>query len=87
MRKRINPVQSRPPQPPKEPETKEEVLERIRELEYARVILPKPHPRIRNAHVLLRWESLTNAINRYYKLLKEFEEREEKTDEPIKSDT
>lgn len=55
----------RPPVPRKEPETKKEITSRIAELEYVRIKLPKfPSPR-----VTLRWESLTNEINRLYKKL------------------
>jgi len=56
----------RPSYPPiKEPETEKEIKERIAELEYMRIKLPK-FPSLR---VTLRLESLTNEINRLYKKL------------------
>lgn len=67
-------VQRTPPKPPKEPETEKEIRTKIAELEYARIKLPKPSKRA-NSRIMLRWESLTNEINRLYGKLEKLDEK------------
>ena len=62
------------PHKPRKPKTEKEILSRIADLEYQRIILPK-YPNVR---IMLRWESLTNEIKRLYLMLENLRKEKEK---------
>jgi len=61
----------------KTPQTKKEILDKIRELEYQRIELPK-YPSI---HVVRRFDAITGAIKIYYQKLEILKKSKDKKNE------
>jgi len=64
--------------PPKEPNTEKEILDRIHELDYRRIMLSHiRHPQLPSVQ-----ENIANEIKRLYKKLEDLNKREQKENAP-----
>jgi len=78
MLRRQQRMQQMQRQPPKEPNTEKEILDRIHELDYRRIMLSHiRHPQLPSVQ-----ENIANEIKRLYKKLEDLNKQEQKENAP-----